>query len=90
MFTPVGWQPGVMEYKGARDHHSRSMSGGVRNGLAPHLLRAAAPSDTDREFCFMDNHLSRQLDRAIVRIETTTGLKRLFWRIWKRYLERGL
>lgn len=38
----------------------------------------------------MDNHLSRQLDRAIVRIETTTGLKRLFWRIWKRYLERGL
>lgn len=34
--------------------------------------------------------LSARLDWAITRSEDTRGLKRIFWRFVKRWLERGL
>jgi hypothetical protein len=37
-----------------------------------------------------DPALSARLDWAVVRMEATRGWRRLFWRLVKRYLERGV
>jgi hypothetical protein len=37
-----------------------------------------------------DHHRSLQLDWAILMVESTRGWRRLYWRLVKRWLERGI